>query len=329
MSFQHDLIHGALRDITERDTSKSYRRSIRHFCAWAQENGIERLKDLKGRKRDVLNQYSKHLQELGYAPGSINTMLTPVCKALDMPMSKVDKPRRRAGAITKRRVATANLQGKREAQQERFARSVLLAKVVGARRAELGRLTYRDLMAVDESGYRCVQVISGKHGKDTLQRLTPAQIAICDDLVHTAKTAGLSLDDRVLTPKELKNHIDYHSRRADRGRELYAMYNERIEKEWTEPLIREMVDRWNAFNKARDRIEIKDDGTPYTRPGSKAKDFVEELKRPSMYTLRKDNRVRALELGRPVSYNRLALLAISVFELSHWRVDSTVTYYML
>ena len=249
MSFQHDLIHGALRDITERDTSKSYRRSIRHFCAWAQENGIERLKDLKGRKRDVLNQYSKHLQELGYAPGSINTMLTPVCKALDMPMSKVDKPRRRAGAITKRRVATANLQGKREAQQERFARSVLLAKVVGARRAELGRLTYRDLMAVDESGYRCVQVISGKHGKDTLQRLTPAQIAICDDLVHTAKTAGLSLDDRVLTPKELKNHIDYHSRRADRGREVYAMYNERIEKEGTEPLIREMVDRWNAFTR--------------------------------------------------------------------------------
>ena len=328
MSFQHDLIHGGLRGITDRDTSKSYRRSIRSFCDWAQDNGILRLKDLTGRERDVLNQYSEFLQERGYAPGSINTMLTPICKALDMPMSKVKKPQRRAGAITKRRVETANLQGKREAAQERFARSVLLAKVVGARRAELGRLTYRDLMAVDESGYRCVQVLGGKHGKDTFQRLTPAQIAICDDLVHTAKTAGLSLDDRVLTPKELKNHIDYHSRRADRGRDLYEMYKARIEKEGTAPLIREMCDRWNAFNKPKDRIEIRD-GKPYTRPGSKAEDFVAELNRDTLYTLRKDNRVRALALGRPVSYNRLALLAVSVFELSHWRSESTITYYML
>lgn len=330
VSFQHDLIHGALVGITDRRTSKSYRSSIRIFCDWAGENDIVRLKDLKGRRVEVLNTYSKYLQERGYSSGSVHTLLAPICKALGVPMAKVKKPRRRAGDITKRRLETANLQGRREAQQERFARSVALSKASGARRAELGKLTYRDLMAVDESGYRCVQILGGKHGKDTLQRLTPAQIEICDALLQDAKAAGLPLDSPVLVPAELKNHIDYHSFRADRARQLYDAFRERIATEGRAPIIRELVDRWNAFNPTRDKITIRDDGTIYTRPKSKGKKFVEELQRASHpYWVRQDNRARAIALGRPIEYDRLALLAVSAYELAHWRVDVTVTNYML
>ena len=44
--------------------------------------------------------------------------------------------------------------------------------------------------------------------------------------------------------------------------------------------------------------------------------------------LRKDNRSLARELGRPVGYDRLALLAASVFCLSHWRHDVTIANYL-
>ena len=47
------------------------------------------------------------------------------------------------------------------------------------------------------------------------------------------------------------------------------------------------------------------------------------------YWLRGANRALALELGRPVGYDRLALLAVSVFCLSHWRHDVTIANYLL
>ena len=46
------------------------------------------------------------------------------------------------------------------------------------------------------------------------------------------------------------------------------------------------------------------------------------------YYLR-SNRETALRMGKPIAYNRLALMAVSVLHLSHWRTDVTVTNYIL
>ena len=48
-----------------------------------------------------------------------------------------------------------------------------------------------------------------------------------------------------------------------------------------------------------------------------------------IYYLRSRNRKFALEHNLPVAYNRLALMAVSVFHLSHWRLDVTVCNYIL
>ena len=48
-----------------------------------------------------------------------------------------------------------------------------------------------------------------------------------------------------------------------------------------------------------------------------------------IYYLRGLNRKLALEHNLPVAYNRLALMAVSVFHLSHWRLDVTVCNYIL
>lgn len=47
------------------------------------------------------------------------------------------------------------------------------------------------------------------------------------------------------------------------------------------------------------------------------------------YYLRGRTRTLALQLGLPVTYDRLCVLAVSVFHLSHWRLDVTVDNYLL
>ena len=47
------------------------------------------------------------------------------------------------------------------------------------------------------------------------------------------------------------------------------------------------------------------------------------------YFLRGKNRKFAKDKGLPLSYNKVALLATSIFKLSHWRNDVTVASYML
>lgn len=48
-----------------------------------------------------------------------------------------------------------------------------------------------------------------------------------------------------------------------------------------------------------------------------------------IYTLRGKNRAMAREKGLPLHYDKRALLATSVFKLSHWRCDVTIGSYLL
>ncbi len=45
-----------------------------------------------------------------------------------------------------------------------------------------------------------------------------------------------------------------------------------------------------------------------------------------VYKLRGKNREKALKDGLAVEYDRLAVFAVSVFHLSHWRLDSLTNY---
>ena len=331
MSLKHDIAHQALSGITDRDTSKNYRASVADFCGWLKtEYGIKNIKALKGKRIEIINKYSEYLQERGYSSGTVHTYLAPICKGLGIQMQQIDKPKRRAGDIIKRRIETANLRGRREAQLDRYARSVALSKATGARRTELAEMTYADLMHTDESGYRCAVIWDGKGGKTTMQRLTPQQIEICDGLIEQAKASGISLDQHVLVQYEISDHISYHTYRAERAAAAYSLYVDRIAANGKEQLIRELIKRWNTLNADKDRIYVRSNGSLATAKGSRAKNYIKTLRDAEKpYHLRGDNRVRALAASRPVKYNRLALLAVSVFELAHWRVDVTVTDYML
>ena len=126
-------------------------------------------------------------------------------------------------------------------------------------------------------------------------------------------------NERLLFSKEeMTNKIDLHHLRALRAQRMYRYYLEHIqnEKGYREQLISEIKHTWEKDDDAREEN------------GYRPKRW-KDCKVNGNYVLRGHNRELALKNGLPVSYDRLALLAVSVYHLAHWRQDVTVANYLL
>ena len=348
---KHEMERAALRSapgtgyraISDDDTKTAYKRHIGSFCAWLKtETGISRLEKISDR-RQVIQDYSDHLQAKGLSSSTIHTYLAPVCKGLGVSMSRIDKPRRAAGDITRSRGEDplVNAQGKSEAMQPRFERLVALQSALGVRRSELKALTV-DTLRKDESGKVCVLIRNGKGGKDQLQRILPKDLSAVTQIYEKAKASCLADGGdprtyKVLSGGEMKNKIDLHGMRAAHGRACYKEYLSQCQApESRAKLIYELVARWNAEHPhaaAGERHHIDTDPSGgYTAKSKAAREFLANIsgtKGDGVYRIRGDNVARALSSGLPTVYDRTAIMAVSVFHLSHWRPDVTVTNYML
>ena len=306
-SLQYRLCTEALRDVTTDRTAVSYKRSIKQFVAWERANPPAHAQDPAER----VQRWERALERAGASPSTIHTKLAPVCKGFKISMRDVKHPRRTADRITRGRRPDVNQQGRAELENSRFSDSVTLARASGLRRAELGKVASADYVR-DESGYPCLRV-RGKGGKLQLQRILPAHQKEVEEL---AKYRFDFFDESVpmLGADEMGSHVNYHSIRADVAREAYAYYAERLrtEPEYREQLRRELVARYDAYHRAG---------------AGERQRFIESS--CGVYKLRGANAEKARAAGRPVEYDRTALLAVSVFHLSHWRLDVTVTNYMV
>ena len=192
-----------------------------------------------------------------------------------------------------------------EAASGKYDRLLTLQRAAGIRRAELARLTGQDLVT-DESGYTCVLVRRGKGGKSQLQRILPGDL-------DTVRPYFDGSPDRIFTPAEMRNHIDLHGIRAEHARQCYAYYAAMSGSD-RQKLRQELAERYISAHPEPDRVAR----------------FLRQIDRDNgLYRLRGASRDLAQAQGLPVEYDRLALLAVSVFHLSHWRLDVTVTNYML
>ena len=303
-SLQYQLCKEALKDITTDRTRSAYKRHIKSFAVWEREHPAP--EQLSPAER--VQRWERVLEAEGAAPATIHSKLAPVCKGFGVSMSEIEHPRRTADQITRGRDPEANAQGRAEMQKERYSRSVTLSQCTGLRRAELARVRPSDFCK-DESGYDCIRV-KGKGGKLQLQRILPGYVKSVDDVI------GFDFyDGKVLDREEIGSHINYHSLRADLAREAYDYYATRLKVEpgYRDQLRKELMARYDAYH----------------RPGKDARDRFTAQMADTPYVLRGANARRARSAGRPLEYDRLALLAVSVFHLAHWRLDVTVTNYLV
>ena len=303
------------------NTETSYKRSINQFVEWAKKRGYKTVNEVT---KETIQEYEEFLEghPKSYQPSTIHTFLTPICVATGVSMHEIRKPKRTAGRIVRSRDNDTdennrkNSQGLKEECSPKYARVVSFQKAVGIRRAELADLLGMDLIYTDEDW--SVLVRQGKGGKTQLQRILPQDVDKVREIF-----AGIEDMEKVFSKEELNNKIDFHGMRAENARRCYVYYAEKIEAEpgFAEEMRRKLMNRWldghERFRKTNPDAWLR-----------QKKLFEREIDdRP--YRLRGDNLTKALASGSPKEYNRLALMCVSVMHLAHWRLDVTVTNYIV
>lgn len=308
-SLQSLMIAEALKGITDNQTVTAYKKDCKLFAAFCKGQGVKRPDQLQGREKELLQEYEKELEASGYSASTIHRRLAAPCKATNISMSEIEKPKRTSGKITRSRNEKANRQGKREIESEKYNRLVTFQKAVGIRRAELARLTATDLTE-DESGYLCVNVSRGKGGKRQLQRILPEDEGTVLEIFQAADP-----EQKLFSKEEMQNKIDLHGLRREHAQRAYKYYADRLKNEpgYKYELRKELAARYREFH----------------RLGDSNKRFLHDIMNEESYKLRGENRQKAIEQSKETEYNRLALMAVSVLHLSHWRLDVTVTNYLI
>ena len=315
-SLKHDIFVAATKDVTNNTSRTSYKRSATRFANWAKENNIKRISDIT---EEVLQQYHDDLQQdpKQYTPATIHTYLAPIAKASGINLNRIKKQKRTSDKIVKGRKHEANEQGKKQELNSRFSRLMEFQKVVGIRRNELKALTGKDIK-IDDYGNCYVYVNRGKGGKKQMQYILPKDIALVKQTF-----SGIGENEPVFTKVEMNNQINLHALRAQHSRDSYFYYLDKIN---SNPNIKHslrslLIQRWeNGHQKLKNESQSK-----YER---QRKSFIYDLC-DETYVLRGTNKVKAITSGMPIEYNRLALMAVSVLNLSHWRLSVTVTNYIL
>ena len=289
-------------------TEKQYRNHAVKFASWCKEQyGCRMLEECSTHIQD----YADFLVAQGRTPSTIHTYLAGICRICGIPLADIQKPIRVVAENTRSR-GTKAVDGRADSSREASPRLYDFAQVVGIRRAEYLHLTPDDLV-FDDFGHPCILIRKGKGGKRQLQRILPEELPAIKAVFDAPAD-----EQHLFSRDELENKIDLHHLRALRAQKMYRYYLDRIETEtgYRAQLISEIRHIWEQDDEAR------------KSNGYRAKRWS-DMKVTGNYVLRGNNRKLAQKHGLPLQYDRLALLAVSVFHLSHWRHDVTVANYLL
>lgn len=115
---------------------------------------------------------------------------------------------------------------------------------VGIRKDELKKLNGCNYKK-DESGYWCVEVLRGKGGKYTLNRLNKPE----DVEFIRRYFERVGPDEPVFPPEMFNNHLNLHKLRAESAKEYYKIQVEKIKEdpEYAKQLEKEILARWNKI----------------------------------------------------------------------------------
>ena len=295
---------------TQRDRAhalsrKQYIRDSKRFIKFCREAFDSRtFEDCKCHIQD----YSDHLQAKGYSPSTIHTYLAAVCSVFDVNLTTIDKPIRHVADYTRGRTSKYD-NVSCDLTDEKWAYLVKFQRAVGIRRDELMHLKGKNFV-LDESGHPCVFIARGKGGKPQLQRISGDNESFVQAYFEKVKPDELIFDHPLF-----QNDLNLHALRAESARTYYYEQLQKIRQseEYAKQLEGEIRARWQNCNRDKNGKNRR----------------LPDRELVGYYTLRGKNRELAIQKGLPLRYNKLALLATSIFKLSHWRNDVTMASYML
>ena len=286
-------------------TRQIYTFAYRKFIDYCRKNHYSKTKEDCEKH---INDYIDYLKNKGVTASTLHTYLAAICVYHDVSMKNFEKPKRTTSAYRRGRVNNGKMiRSDNTIENPKYTRLVEFQRCVGIRRNELKNLRHNDFV-YDESGNACVLVRKGKGGKRQLQRILP-------DDVEFVKSYFDGTDNNVFAKDELKNKLSLHYLRAKFAQRSYEYYLKLTQNPATKAkLEREVRARWDKYN--------------INQRTGKPKYLPKKLINGN-YHLRGKSRQFAVKNNLPTSYNKLALLATSMFSLSHFRNDVTLASYLL
>lgn len=286
---------------------KNYIRNTKRFVKFCREKYD--CKDFESCKEHI-QDYCNYLQEQGHTASTVHTYIASVASTFDISMAEIDKPIRHIGDYTRGRKNILN-RTNQDLSDIEFERIVEFQKIVGVRRNELACLT-GDCLVYDESNKPCILIKKGKGNKEQYQRLTrPEDLEIIKPYFE-----GKAPNELIFTDKEINNDLNFHKLRALSAQEYYDIILNCImtDENFKNELIDEIERRWKRCN--------------INKETGKPKHF-DRTKLEGWYYTRGTVREAAKKNGRPLRYNRLAVMAVSLFKTSHFRTNTTVQHYLI
>lgn len=270
-----------------------YIKVIKRFCKY--------LKEKFQTSHLTMFEAEKHIQEFvddlkarNRSSNTIHDYLAAVCKTFGKYMGDYDHPIRHG-------VCLKDDPTKYNTKRGEKARDVALT--TGLRRRELGHLKVDDIKFID---FETVHIFSvgkgGKHNRTVLKGIVAVEKL--KEYIDRAEKMG---NDFLLTKAEAHVPDGLHYCRAMCAQITYNAVLQEMEND--------------PAKRAEYIQKIKDE---FKRCGRKLK---ENLDKP--YRLRGYNREAALSIGKPIVYDRVAAMYVSLFILHHFRTNTTILHYLV
>lgn len=248
-----------------------------------------------------MNEAVKYIQEYidlrearGLSANTLNTDLSALCKIFGQKISDYRHPPRHG-------VHLKNDPTKYNTETGETTRDVGLT--TGLRRRELGHLKVDDIKFID---CQTVHIFSigkgGKHNRTVLKGI----VAVAKLKEYTSRAEKMN-NDFLLTKAEAHVPDGLHYCRAMCAQITYNAVLQEMEN--------------GPAKRAKYIQEIKDE---FKRCERKLKENLDKV-----YRLRGYNREAALSIGKPIVYDRVAAMYVSLFILHHFRTNTTILHYLV
>ncbi len=324
--------------LTNDVTLKAYKRHIDRFCVWAKGLGITRehhIRQYGYTPITLIQKYADDLNSQDLKATTVHTYLAPVCKGLGVSMAQIIKRPRLSKDIVKNTKQHQNTAGAKQMEDPANERLCRLAEIVSVRPQALVKLTDSN-MTVDEYGDNLV-AIRDKGGKISMQLILPHEVSLVRQLLCTnAAGQPLQAGQRPFSAKDLKQ-IAWSRFRIERAQHIQEYFEGQFNAWRNMPSKTGEDRRRRAAEKAaaeqEKKVWIDKIVAKYAQAHPKATKnelcaYRRELENPAPISIRGGNRKRAIALGRPTEYDRVAVRIASVYALSHWVDESTIRNYL-
>lgn len=272
-------------------TMKTYQNEVSRFANYLAENGMKKCSMAEAKEQ--IQNYLDYQVGRGLSAYSVHTTAAALCKTFSVPMAQYTIPERKLANITRSRQDCP-----RDGLNECRAGEALEAnRVLGLRRSELKGLRCGSFK---DRGSEIQMDTIGKGGKhNTTIFRDPQEIDTIRQLIE-----GKEKGEYVFSRELFRNDADFHQTRAEAFQSRYQR------------IVQDMKERPEA--RAEYQQIIKDTFA------EKGKTLREDLDKP--YYCRGSHRQQLLEKGLPTSFDRTAVMMVSLE--SHFRSGVLVAHYL-